>query len=178
MIQYEFKGKTATSGYNTATPLIATNILPETPDKSKAFYRRWVIVNFPNEFEEKRDIISEIPDEEYENFCSQVPKLLNNLLEAGAFCNEGTIAEKEEQYTEKSSPISEWIKECCVLKDGVKTPFSELFGEYTSWLKLKGFDSSISAHLMGKLLNNQGIKTSNSQGVSYRVGIKRVAWNG
>jgi hypothetical protein len=53
MLRCEFKGKNSSDFHNYAKPIITCNVLPETPDKSGGFYRRWCIVDFPNQFDEK-----------------------------------------------------------------------------------------------------------------------------
>ena len=65
LVSIEYKNKGAFDAVNYAKIVIATNSLPETHDKTDGFYRRWVIIDFKNRFSEKRDILSEIPDEEY-----------------------------------------------------------------------------------------------------------------
>jgi len=58
----EYKGKGIFHFVNTAKIIIATNALPETTDKTEGFYRRWMIIDFCNKFEEGRDVINEIPE--------------------------------------------------------------------------------------------------------------------
>ena len=47
--------------------IINSNSLPNSLDTSDGFYRRWLIVNFPNEFPEGRDIIATIQKEKIIN---------------------------------------------------------------------------------------------------------------
>ena len=65
MIGFEFKGKDGFDNYNYAKLLVATNKLPESTDKTIGFYSRWLIVDFPNTFKEKPNLIDCIPEEEY-----------------------------------------------------------------------------------------------------------------
>jgi len=80
-IGFEIKRKNPFDGHNYAKIVIATNTLPETTDKSDGFYRRWLIVDFPNKFEETGDVVDTIPDVEFENLARKSIGVLNRLLE-------------------------------------------------------------------------------------------------
>lgn len=112
LIRYEFKGHNIFSEYSYATLIMATNSLPTTPDKSIGFYRRWVIVDFPNQFTVCRDIISEIPDEEYENLALKLVGIARRILFDGKFTNEGTIEEKTKRFEQRSNPLGHYIETC------------------------------------------------------------------
>ena len=61
---------------------INTNSLPISEDKTDGFFRRWLIVEFPNQFKETGyDILNDIPEWEYENFLRKCLRLLKELLE-------------------------------------------------------------------------------------------------
>ena len=61
---------------NLARMMYSANRLPYATSDNYAYYRRWIIIDFPNQFDEKKDILSEIPEEEYENLSLQ---LINHL---------------------------------------------------------------------------------------------------
>ena len=52
-------------------------------------------MDFPNEFDETKDILEDIPDEELSNFCLQSIDILKELLKEGKFENDGTIQQRE-----------------------------------------------------------------------------------
>jgi len=70
---------------NYAKILIATNNLPTTTDKTIGFYRRWLIIDFPNQFSEKKDILADIPNEEYNSLALKCVGILKDLLMKRAF---------------------------------------------------------------------------------------------
>lgn len=110
LIGFEYKGKNPFEDINYAKIIIATNNLPATTDKTVGFYRRWVIVDFPNTFTEKKDILKEIPEAEYENLATLSIILLNKLFENREFTNEGTIEERMERYESKSNFIEKFLR--------------------------------------------------------------------
>lgn len=111
MIGFEYKNKTPFDDKNYAKIIIATNNLPSTTDKTDGFYRRWVIVDFANRFSEKRDVLGEIPDEEYPNLALKCVNVLKRLLSKREFAGEGSIEERRAKYEEKSNPFEKFWKE-------------------------------------------------------------------
>ncbi|QIB75403.1 hypothetical protein G3I44_14530 [Halogeometricum borinquense] len=64
--KYEFRNK--------AKMIFSANELPETPDNTDAFFRRWVLINFPNEFRDDPD-----PDDQHQK--QKDPELEDRLLQ-------------------------------------------------------------------------------------------------
>ncbi len=64
LINMEIKYKAPFDAKNFAKLIIATNTLPPTTDKSPGFCRRWLIIDFPNQFKEGKDPVLGIPDYE------------------------------------------------------------------------------------------------------------------
>lgn len=110
-IGFEYKNKNPFEGINYAKLLIATNNLPPTTDKSIGFYRRWLIVDFPNRFTEKKDILAEIPESEYMALATKCLKILKELLITGEFSNEGSIEDRTKRFEDRSNPFEKFWKE-------------------------------------------------------------------
>lgn len=107
MIGGEFKQKKPFDFKNTAKIIISTNSIPETLDKTDAFFSRCIIVEFKNRFDISAPVIDLIPEKEYENFIKNVVEhTLPALLVRGVFKDEGTIEEKAEKYEKLSNPFS------------------------------------------------------------------------
>jgi len=130
LIGFEFKNKDLFHEKNYAKILIATNNLPTTSDKTVGFYRRWLIVDFPNQFSEKKDILSDIPEEEYEILGVKLLGVLKDLLDKKQFNNEGNIIDRQKKYEAKSNFLKKFIEENCwendnefVTKNSFKTRF-------------------------------------------------------
>ena len=111
LIGFEYKNKDLFEEYNYAKILISTNNLPTTTDKTLGFYRRWLIIDFPHKFSEKKDILSDIPEEEYNNLATKSIEVLHKLLKTKEFNKEGTPEERGTRYEEKSNPFDKFMKD-------------------------------------------------------------------
>jgi len=111
LVGFEFKQKNPIDEINYAKLIIATNSLPTTTDKTVGFYRRWMIIDFPNSFNEKKDILADIPEEEYNNLAKKCLFLLKDLLTKREFSNEGSVADRMKKYEDKSNPLAKFLKD-------------------------------------------------------------------
>lgn len=134
LIGFEIKGKDPFDAYSYSKIIIASNSLPSSEDTSEGFYRRWIIIDFPNQFPEGNDIVATIPDIEYENLARKVCEILPALLKKGEFTNQGTIKEREQKYVMASNPLGIFLKEFCRLDPSKYVSQSELYSKYCLWL--------------------------------------------
>lgn len=112
-IRYCFKGKTPFTEESSTTCFMNTNSLPISPDKSKGFYRRWLIVDFPHEFPVGKDILATIPEVEFENLSKKVIKICQEILKSKKFTNEGDINTRIKRYEDRSNPMIRYIEDFC-----------------------------------------------------------------
>jgi len=132
-IGFEYKNKDHFEGVNYAKIIIATNNLPTTSDKTIGFYRRWMIIDFPNQFSEKKDILATIPDEEYSALAVKCSMILKDLIESRSFTNEGTIDERMKRFEDHSNPLGKFMREFTIEEyDGViwKHDFGKKLNEW------------------------------------------------
>ncbi len=134
-IGFEKKGKDPFTAYNYAKIIIASNSLPTTQDTSDGFFRRWLIIDFSNEFPEGKDITKNIPKIEYNNLAKKVVGILPKLLETGYFTNQGEIKERRMKYILASNPLPLFIKRCCDVDDSAFVSYNELYTAYIQLLK-------------------------------------------
>lgn len=110
LIGFEFKNKQPFDEVNYSKLIIATNSLPMTLDKTKGFYRRMMIINFPNEFSEKKDVLKTIPLVEYHNLARACISLIPELWENREFHKEGSIEERKQRYEDLSDPLQKFLR--------------------------------------------------------------------
>lgn len=152
LIRFEIKGKDGFDGHSYAKILIATNHLPETTDKSDGFYRRWTIVDFPNKFDEKKNVLDEISEEEYCNFCLKSIRILKELIKRGEFTNDGTIQEREDKYEKHCNFINEFINQYCYQDNESHIEFGEFYDKYNEFLISQGLNRKSKMEVSKSLL--------------------------
>jgi len=134
-IGFEYKNKNPFDEVNYAKILIATNNLPTTTDKTVGFYRRWMIIDFPNEFSEAKDILSEIPEEEYNCLSLKCCSILKDLLDKRSFHKEGSIEQRKERYEAKSNFLDKFLEESTESDMNGQITSADFFKKFQSWCK-------------------------------------------
>jgi len=174
-IGFEYKNKNPFIDRNYAKILISTNSLPVTSDKTIGFYRRWCIIDFPNQFSEEKDILNEIPNEEYESLALKCTGILKDLLKIRKFHNEGSIEERMEKYENRSNPIKIFLESKYNKDINGNVLFHNFSEDLNEYFADKGH-RLLTAPTISKLLRNEGfeIKTKTILGVNgkYILGIK------
>ena len=157
LIGFEYKNKTPFEEKNYAKILIATNNLPTTTDKTMGFYRRWCIIDFPNQFSEKKDILKDIPEEEYESLALKCTGILRDLLNKREFHKEGTIEQRMEKYEAKSDFLQKFIEDYIeedINSDITKADFYKKFSEWC----IENRHRKLAENTLGKKMKEKGIE--------------------
>lgn len=154
----EFKNKAPFDFCNYAKILIATNTLPVSEDRTRGFYRRWFLIDFPNEFPPDRDVFAEIPDTEYKNLARKCVNLLKKLRQQRRFTLEPNIDTKTREYEDRSNPITAFIKEKFVREVDAKVPFFEFYEAYCVYLAERRFRTQ-SKKEVSAIIEQEGFET-------------------
>lgn len=133
LIGFEYKNKTPFEDKNYAKILIATNNLPATSDKTIGFFRRWVIIDFPFVFSEKKDILKDIPEEEYESLANKCVCILKNILQNRKFTKEGEIEDRMKRYEDRSDFLKKFINENIIESLGKNISKNEFGKRFQAW---------------------------------------------
>lgn len=158
VVGFEYKNKTPFEDTNYAKILIATNNLPSTSDKTIGFYRRWTIIDFPNRFTEKKDVLKEIPENEYNNLATKCILVLKNLLEKRKFHNEGSIEERMKKYEEKSNPLDKFWTDNVKESPDEDISKKQFYEKLNAWCKENRF-RTVSEITISKYMKERGVDT-------------------
>ncbi len=160
-LRFCFKGKTPFTDDNSCLGVCLTNSLPITPDKSLGFYRKWFIVDFPNQFKEiSKDLIAEIPEEEFENLALKCLNGLKELYKKRIFTNEGDFEARIKRYEERSNPVMRFIEERCEEVVGENIILREFTNECNRHFKRKHL-RVLTTRQIGKILREEGFAIGN-----------------
>lgn len=157
-VDFEAKGRTGFTGTSYAKLIVGTNVLPPSVDTSVGWYRRWFIVQFPNEFQEGEDVLKRIPDAEYSALARKCVVLLPQVLARGSFSSEGTWEQRQEKYVEQSNPIKIFLEEGYLRDMDANIPYSECYLEYLSFLSRKRL-RRVSKKDFTSSLEDEGLET-------------------
>lgn len=156
-----------------ATPWFSANELPETTDKTRSFYRRWTIVNFPYTFtadekeKEKEGFKEKDPnlpdplktDEEFSGLLNWALDGLDRVLNEKRFTGERSIKEKRELWEKESDPVREFLDEWCIEATNYEIPKEVVRQVYYKFCKENDYNV-LSPGPLTKKLKSHGINDS------------------
>ena len=123
----------------TAKLIFSANRLPMTSDNTIAFFRRWILVNFPNRFEgEKRDpnILERLTtSQELSGFFNLVLEHLKRLLTRRDFSNSKIAEEIKEDYERKSNPVLAFVYDMLAVDPEGYLTKDETYSAFVSYCK-------------------------------------------
>jgi P4 family phage/plasmid primase-like protien len=141
-IDLDRKGREPIRGYtNYAKLVFSANELPKTMDLTHAFFRRWIIVDFPNVFVEDPTWYDRNVTPELRDLALTVGlEAMREVLERGAFTGEVVVRER---WLEESDQIFKFIKELERLGLAKRDPNGRvedrvLYRIYVKWAELEG----------------------------------------
>ncbi len=185
LINGERKFKDPFSFVNYAKVIITTNSIPETLDRSTAFYRRIYLVDFPNKFEAGKNavdsIADRIPEKEYRAFAYECVKRLINLKKRRfVFSNNESVEKIKNKYEELSSPLSKFLKGETIkdIKGKILAKkLNNLFLNYLERSRIIGWSHvkiNKGMEQKGYLLKTKGVKNNSGSWTTkkYWIGIR------
>lgn len=102
---------------NYAKLIFSANKLPETKDDTDAFFRRWIIITFPNTFSEELGNLDPFlfekisTEDELSGILNWAIAGLRRLLEKNSFSYTKTTEELRERYTKLSDSLAAFVNE-------------------------------------------------------------------
>lgn len=137
MISAEIKFRDHFNFVNYAKLIFSCNKLPEAKDDSSAYFRRWILINFPYTFEgancDKKILEKLTTEKELSGLLNWSLKGLRRLLKNGDFTNTISTDEMRDTYQRLASPIAAFVMDWVEIKhDGYikKDDFFDAFCEY------------------------------------------------
>ena len=119
----QFKNQGHFSFKNSAKLVFSCNTVPRTDDNSVAFYRRWILVNFPNEFIAGENADPAILEKlttpaELSGLLNKALGRLAGLNARGTFSNAASVEATQEKYMALSDSIYCFVNDKCVIDNG------------------------------------------------------------
>jgi len=128
---------------NYAKMVFLTNQVPLTADKTRAFYRRVFLLQFPNSFilGENADpmLVEKIPEEEFEGLAWKCLNQLKQLCNRDfVFTNHSTTEDVTRQYEDLSNPLNKFLDEYTQKDVNADISVGEFNEKYLAYLTNNG----------------------------------------
>ena len=141
-ISAEKKFKDGYSFVNFARLVFSANKPPRILDEdSYAFWRRWIIINFPNQFPENDpktdpEILSRLTTEsELSGLLNLALDGLQRLLANSKFSYGKTVDQTQSYYLRASDPVYAFVEDCCEFDSDAVTSKDTLFEAFKNYCK-------------------------------------------
>ena len=139
----------------------STNKLPETPDNTVGFYRRFVYIHFPHNFEGREDaqLLSKLTTEdELSGYLNLLIQSMKWIRRTGKFPGLESIEKREETYNKIQNPAEYFLEELVEEKIGESITKDEMHQIFSSWCKTNNLPVE-SKESFGKKLSQLGYIT-------------------
>lgn len=140
--------------------IFAVNELPSTNDFSEGYWRRFLIMTFPNRFggQTREQVIAPVL-EELAGIATLAVAGAGRLLRTGSFTKLSTQDEMRKSWQLESDQVAAFVEECCTRAEGYEAGFSpadDVYRAYRTWAEKSGHRAVAKPHL-GRRLRKLGV---------------------
>ncbi|MHC1624723.1 MAG: DNA primase family protein [Methermicoccaceae archaeon] len=139
---------------NTARLIFAANELPTVTEDTYAFWRRWILIEFPNTFPPNPNLIKELTtDEELSGFLNKVLAALTKIEIQGRLSKSGTVEKLMETWKKMSNPVYAFVLERCEADPNAWETKDDVYADYVDFCKendLRVLSKNVFAQELGK----------------------------
>ncbi len=174
MTTAEYKNKPPFDFHPIVTCWFATNHLPHIRDFSEGTFRRAIILELNNRFDNERcdPYLMEKLAQECPGILNMALRALGEALNSGSLtvCNSSELAKL--RWRLEADQVLQFVEDKCVRIPGFRTEVSVLFFAYKLWATNSGIKHTLSNINFGKRLEQLGFKQiKGTNGVRQRMGI-------
>ncbi len=139
-MEAERKGRDPFSFRPFAKLIYSANDIPTSPDNTYAYFRRWIIVDFPNMFTKgtnaDEDLMAKLTtDAMLSGLFSFALDGLRRLRDKRCFTISKSAEGRLSDYQKANDPVSSFLDECCGTVIGSKVKRQDLFQEFISYCR-------------------------------------------
>jgi putative DNA primase/helicase len=171
----EHKFKDAFNFRPTCKLWLATNHLPSTNDFSDGLFRRFTILQFPNRFDDRPDVDTELDAK----LKAEVSGVLNFCLDALAsvydrngLTTPASGTEIAKSWRLSSDQVAQFLDEAVVEERTASMASSDVYRLYTDWAAQAGIKHTLNRKNFTLRLEAHGIEYGKSRGVRVMFGIR------
>lgn len=154
----------------------SANQLPYSDDKSYAYYRRWIIIPFPNRFEGKNDDKSLgyklTQPNELSGLLNRALAGLNRLFENQDFTDSGTVKDAVENYQKQNDPVTAFVIDDCEFVPETEVKRTGLYIAYAKYCVDSKYDAVSRNTFYDRIRMYSQVGEKRSMGIDYFTGIR------
>ncbi|MEM1831066.1 MAG: phage/plasmid primase, P4 family [Desulfurococcaceae archaeon] len=147
LVRMERKFRDSFNTVNYAKMIFSANELPQITEDTYAFWRRWIVIEFPNRFDPDPEFFDRTFPDEIEAIIVLALHAFRLVLERKGFTEAG-VQDVREEWLNRSNPVYRVIKK--MIDDGVieldpkgvvvKSDLYQLYKKYVEILEQEGYD--------------------------------------
>lgn len=120
---------------NTTRLIFSANEFPRTVDETDAFWRRWIVVKFPNKFSPNPHLFDQITTpEELSGFLNEVLKRLPKILN----CEPTIVTDAKVEWIRNSNSLRAFEIDCIIKDPNSYVEKKELYEYYKQYCEIRG----------------------------------------
>ena len=154
----DIKSESSIDFRNHATLVFAVNEVPESPEDSEGWWRRWMYIQFPHQFkgddaEPEEQILDRIASEDQlEGLLARAVEEIQRYDETGEFFPDSdSVDETREQMKNAANPVRDFVT---VAFDAVEEP-EESFGRVRKNVAVNAYDAYAEANNLPRMNSNK-----------------------
>lgn len=123
--------------------VFATNEIPRSKDRSYAYYRRWCIIPFPNQFTGSaadKDLLAKITQpSELSGLLNRALNGLRRLFDNGDFSESETVQKAVRDYIKANDTVAAFIDDMCDVTPDGEIERGKLYQAYLQYCESEGY---------------------------------------
>lgn len=157
--------------------MFSANEIPASPDVSHAYQRRWIIIPFPNRFEdenEDREILEKLTQPgELSGYLNMALVAYLKVVERGGFTSGESTERGKEELREAIDPVVAFAKEALAVTAEGRADQAKTYKAYQYWAKVNGRRVVSARKFNGRLAHFQtGVELVRVNGYATWKGIQ------
>jgi putative DNA primase/helicase len=144
-----------------AKMIFSANEIPKSSDVTDGFFRRWIIIPFPNKFEgKKRDtklIEKLITPLALSTLLNLAIEGLKRLEKNCGFTENETTRKMLQQYRKDTDSVGTFINECCVIEEIARFSIKDMYRAYELFCHANGYKAHNNSDFNKQLKEKSGL---------------------
>jgi len=161
-----------------ALPVFSANEFPQSPDTSMAFLSRWLVLPFPNEFDEDASKEAELTglgqdDAEMAGFLRRSVEGVGRLLDRGDFDVPESSRAAWDRYKNSVDNVASFLNEECGLGGEQRVQRKILFVAYQAYCETSGYSPLGRKRFFERVRSSEGV-TEHREREFVGIGLRSV----